>query len=144
MKKLVSEKHKETCFVPEADCEEEIVVLRKPEIFGRSLTRNLMFVWVNPKPLPEAEIQAYHEAKIELFHAMTALILKEYFAQSTDSFVVMVKPNHYPSIKGLFKDDQRIQKVILLGPGKIPKQENKIVVADSIEETIEFVKSIKK
>ena len=62
MEKLSFQKHnKETCFVPETDCEEEIVVLRKPEIVSRLLTRNVLFVWVNPKPLAEADIKTCHE-----------------------------------------------------------------------------------
>ena len=64
MKKLLYEKPKETCFVGDADDEEEIVVLRKPEIVRQSIVRNLLFVWVNPKPLPEANLKVCHEAKI--------------------------------------------------------------------------------
>ena len=71
--------------------------------------------------------------------------MKEYFTQSTDDFVVMVKPAHYPSIKGMFKDDKRILKVILFGSGKIPiQQQNKIAVsADCIKEALDIFILIK-
>ena len=84
MKRLILGKHKDTCFVPEADTEEEIVVLRNPEIVRRSLVKKLLFVWVSPKPLPEADIIACHKGKVLLYHASTALTLKDYFTQTID------------------------------------------------------------
>ena len=48
MKKLLYEKPKETCFVGDADSEEEIVVLRKPEIVRQSIVRNLLFFGLIP------------------------------------------------------------------------------------------------
>ena len=68
--------------------------------------------------------------------------MKNYFTKSIDNFVVMVKPNHYPSIKGLFKDEERILKVILIGSGKIQKQEEKVIVSERIEDSIAIFKEV--
>ena len=72
-------------------------------------------MWVNPKSLSENDMRVCHLANAEIFHVATALALKDYFDKTNDEFVVLVKDKHYPSIKGVFKEDERIVQVILLG-----------------------------